>query len=147
MRSIFVIIAAAAAGCAPMHAHEPAVDARELVAFPEPMRVHTLANMRDHLQTLQQINAALGRGDFDAASTLAETRLGMTSLAMHDAAHLAAYMPKPMQEMGSAMHASASRFAIAAQDAGATHDVRPALAALDGVMRQCVACHATYRLQ
>src|SRR4051812_19524720 len=100
MRVIFAIIAAAAAACAPMHSHETADDARQLVAFPEPMRVHTLANMRDHLATLQQINAALSRSDFDAAAMMAETRLGMTSLALHDASHLAAYMPKPMQEMG-----------------------------------------------
>ncbi|HET9652781.1 MAG TPA: hypothetical protein VFP36_11340 [Usitatibacter sp.] len=165
MRLYFAIIAAALASCAPVPAHEaasthahdpaamhmhdpaaPASDARELVNFPAPMREHTLANMRDHLQTLQEINAALSRNEFEKASALAEQRLGMTSLELHGAAHLAAFMPKPMQEMGTGMHRAASRFAIAAQDASVSHDLRPALAALSDVMRQCAACHAAYRL-
>ena len=35
---------------------------------------------------------------------------------------------------------------LEAQNASASHDLRPALAALGMVMRQCVACHAAYRL-
>jgi hypothetical protein len=146
MKRLCAIIAALAAGCAAGPRHDT-TDARQLVEFPAPMRVHTLANMRDHLQTLQDVLAALARDDFDAAARLAEQRLGMTSLALHDASHLAAYMPAPMQEMGSAMHRAASRFAIAAQNASATHDARPALAALAEVTRHCIACHAAYRLQ
>ena len=149
MKTVCAIIAALLAACAAPHAHRdgPATDARQLVSFPEPMRVHTLANMRDHLQTLQEIQAALAKDDFDAAAALAEKRLGMTSLALHDAAHLAPFMPQPMQEMGTAMHRAASRFAVAAQDAGATHDTRAVMASLAEVTRQCVACHAAYRLQ
>jgi len=152
------IAALIAAGCAdgprhhdPAHAMSPTAnveaDARELVPFPAPMRQHTLANMRDHLRTLGDINAALSQGDFDAASTLAEQRLGMTSMDAHGAAHLAPFMPQGMQQIGSDMHRAASRFATAAQDAAATNDPRPALAALAAVTQQCVACHAAYRLQ
>lgn len=148
MKAVYAIIAVLAAGCAAPHAHmEMSADSRQLVTFPEPMRAHTLANMRDHLQTLHDIQAALARQDFDAASALAEKRLGMTSLALHDAAHLAAFMPEPMQQMGTAMHRAASRLAVAAQDAGATHDIRAVTAALADVTAQCVACHAAYRLQ
>ena len=149
MKAVYAIIAALLAGCASQHAHMQAssVDARQLVSFPEPMRVHTLANMRDHLQTLHEIEAALAKEDYETAATLAEKRLGMTSLALHDAAHLAAFMPEPMQQMGTEMHHAASRFAVAAQDAGATHDTRAVMAALADVTRQCIACHAAYRLQ
>ncbi len=149
MKTIYAIVAALLAGCAAPHAHMEAssADARQLVKFPEPMRVHTLANMRDHLQALQEIQAALAKDDFDGAAAVAEKRLGMTSLALHDAAHLAGFMPEPMQQMGTAMHRAASRFAVAAQDAGATHDARPAMAALAEVTRQCIACHTAYRLQ
>jgi len=111
------------------------------------MRGHMLANMRDHLQSLQAINAALAEGKYDDAASIAEKRLGMTSLEAHGAAHLAGFMPKPMQEIGTSMHRAASRFAIEAQNASATHDVKPALAALSTVMQQCVACHAAYRVQ
>ena len=124
----------------------PSADARELVRFPEPMRLHTIASMRDHLLALQEIDEALSNNEFDKAASVAEQRLGMSWLEAHDAAHLAPFMPKAMQAIGTQMHQAASRFAIEAQNASVGNDPRPALAALGGVMQQCVACHATYRL-
>jgi|SRR5450755_407998 hypothetical protein len=49
-------------------------------------------------------------------------------------------------DIGTQMHRVASRFAIDAQTASVSNDVRPALASLGTVMQQCVACHAIYRL-
>jgi len=121
-------------------------DARQLVKFPEPMRLHTISSMRDHLLALQEINVALSKSDFESASRIAEQRLGMSSLELHGAAHLAAFMPQGMQDIGNQLHRSASRFAVEAQNASVGNDVRPALAALGTVMQQCVACHAAYRL-
>jgi hypothetical protein len=121
-------------------------DGRQLVKFPEPLRLHTIASMRDHLLALQEIDLALSRNDFDQASRVAEQRLGMSSLELHGAAHVAPYMPQGMQDTGTAMHHAASRFAVEAQTASVSNDVRPALAALATVMQQCVACHAAYRL-
>jgi hypothetical protein len=144
---------AAAAVVAQTHGHDMArgapatsTDSRQLVQFPEPMRLHTIASMRDHLQSLQEIDLALSKGDFDKAASIAESRLGMSSLELHGAAHLAPYMPQGMQEIGTAMHRAASRFAVEAQNASVSNDVKPALGALAAVMQQCVACHATYRL-
>ena len=134
------------------HQHEmttPATaqgDGRQLVQFPEPMRLHTIANMRDHLLALQEIDVALSRNDFDQAAKVAEGRLGMSSLEVHGAAHIAPFMPQGMQDIGTQMHRAASRFAVEAQNASVSNDVRPALAALASVMQQCVACHAAYRL-
>lgn len=131
-----------------MHEHaQPAVDARQPVRFPPMLYDHTLASMRDHLATLQQLQAALAKGEYDNASRLAEERLGLTSLPLHGAHDVAPYMPQPMQEMGTAMHRAASRFAVEASNASATGDVKPALAALSAVTAQCVACHAAYRLE
>jgi hypothetical protein len=124
----------------------PSGDTRQLVKFPEPMRLHTITSMRDHLLSLQQIDDALSKNDFDQASRVAEQRLGMSSLELHGASHIAPYMPQPMQDIGTAMHHAASRFAVEAQNASVSNDVRPALAALSTVMQQCVACHAAYRL-
>ena len=121
-------------------------DARQLVIFPEPMRLHTITSMRDHLLALQEIDMALSANAYDKAASIAERRLGMSSLELHGAAHIAPYMPQAMQDLGTQMHRSASRFAIEAQNASVSNDVRPALAALGTVMQQCVACHATYRL-
>ena len=137
----------AACASVPHATHEAAPDARQAVRFSEEMRLHTLANMRDHLQSLQEIDMALSRGDYEAAASVAEKRLGMTSLEAHGASHLAPFMPEGMQRIGSEMHRAASRFAIAAQDASVSNDPKPALAALAEVMRQCVACHTAYRLE
>ena len=134
------------------HQHDmaapPAVqaDARQLVKFPEPMRLHTITSMRDHLLALQEINIALSKSEFDNAARIAEQRLGMSSLTTHGAHDIAPYMPQGMQDIGTQMHRSASRFAVEAQNASVANDVRPALAALGTVMQQCVACHAAYRL-
>ena len=124
----------------------PPADVRHLVKFPEPMRLHTITSMRDHLLALQEIDVALSKNDFDKASRIAEQRLGMSSLELHGAAHIAPYMPQGMQDIGTEMHHAASRFAVEAQNASVNNDVRPALAALGAVMQQCVACHAAYRL-
>jgi hypothetical protein len=130
------------------HGHAmPAADARQEVRFPPELKEHTLANMRDHLLTLQRIQDALARGAFDAAAQLAETRLGLTSLQSHGAHEVAKYMPQGMQDIGTGMHKAASRFALAASDAGATGELKAPLAALAQVTAQCVACHAAYRLK
>jgi hypothetical protein len=124
-----------------------AADARQPVRFPALLRQHTLANMRDHLATLQELQAALAKGEYEAASHLAEERLGLTSLGLHGAHDVAVYMPQPMQQLGTDMHRAASRFAVEASNVAATGDVKPALAALSVVTAKCVACHAAYRLE
>jgi len=144
----FVLLAACAAPEGHVHDHgAPSPDARLAVRFPPDLRAHTLANMRDHLATLQQVEEALGRGEYDRAAQLAERRLGLSSLEAHGAHQVAPYMPAGMQEAGTAMHKAASRFGIEAANAGATGDAKPAMAALANVTAQCVACHAAYRLE
>jgi hypothetical protein len=120
-------------------------DARQLVQMPEPMRAHMLANMRDHLLAITEIQRALGAGDLEQAASIAESRVGMSSLGLHGAEHMARYMPKPMQEIGTRMHRAASQFALIAQETVADKDIRRAVTSLAKVTEQCVACHAAYR--
>jgi len=117
-------------------------DTRQLVKLPEMMQAHMLANMRDHLQTINQILIDLGENRTDQAAELAEARLGMSSLELHGAAHMAGFMPKGMQQAGTAMHRAASRFARKAQEG----ELMPAYRALADVTITCVACHAAYRI-
>ena len=124
-----------------------APDARQLVTFPPALVEHTLANMRDHLQTLQEIQLQLAMGHPDVAAGIAEARLGLSSLELHGAADVAKFMPQGMQDAGTAMHRAASRFAIAAQDASVTGDLKPVFAGLAEITAQCVGCHAGYRLK
>lgn len=127
-----------------------AQDGRALVKLAPHMEAHMLANMRDHLAAVSEILAGLAAGKHDEAAKIAESRLGMSSLERHGASHMAGFMPKPMQEIGTAMHRAASRFAIVAQDAAVAptpEALRGVFRALNEVTATCVACHAGYRLR
>jgi len=118
-------------------------DVRALVEMPAPMREHMLGNMRDHVATLNEMHMGLAKKDYERAAQAAEQRLGISSLTTHGAEHMAPYMPKPMQAIGTEMHRAATRFALAAQE----RDLNKALNALAAVTTQCVACHSAYRVQ
>jgi len=148
MKKITMMVAALAlsGGLAQSRAQET----RELVKLPPMMQEHMLHNMRDHLTALNEILGALAEGKVDEASQIAEKRLGMSSLSLHGAAHLAKYMPEGMRAIGTQMHKSASRFVIAAKNAELSPD-REALHATYGALKEvtdnCIACHAAYRLR
>ncbi len=124
-------------------------DPRQLVSLPAPMQQHMLANMRDHLQTLNTVIGDVALAKFDVASKLLEERLGMSSLPLHHAAEMAPYFPEPMQNAGTSMHHAASRLAIVLQDASVAQtfdSMREVNAALHEVTSACVACHTAYRV-
>lgn len=125
-------------------------DSRELVKLPPMMQDHMLANMRDHLVALDEMLSALADGKADEAVKVAETRLGMSSLSRHGAAHLGKFMPEEMGAIGMQMHRAASRFAIVARDA----ELKPGLdgqrqvyKALQEITENCNACHRAYRIR
>jgi len=124
-----------------------AADTRQSVEMPAPMREHMLANMRDHLTALGEIQAELAKGKYNQAADIAEQRIGMSSLQSHGASHMASYMPKAMQDIGTNMHRAASRFARTAQEAAVGNDLPRALGALGELTQQCVACHAGFKLK
>ena len=139
-----LFLTASALGLLPLASADP--DPRELVALPPMMQQHMLANMRDHLLAIAEIQEALADGKFDRAADIAENRIGMSSLASHGAAHMAPYMPQPMQAIGTQMHRAASRFALIAQEASVDGDLARAVNSLSSITRQCIACHASYRI-
>jgi len=118
-------------------------DSREIVQMPPMMQAHMLANMRDHLEAIDEILAALNMEDFNTAARVAEFRLGMSSLDSHGASHMAQVMPAPMREMGTHMHRAASQFARTAEEG----DQLNAFRALRAVTQSCVTCHAAYRIR
>jgi hypothetical protein len=120
---------------------------RQLVQMPAMMQEHMLGNMRNHLVTLNEIISLVAAGSYDRAGALAEAQLGMSSLPLHGAAHMAPYMPQPMQAIGTNMHKAASRFARAAQNASVERDLPQLLHRLSDVTAQCAACHAAYRIR
>ena len=109
-----------------------------------------LANMLDHLATLDEVFGDIADNKFDAAGKLLEERLGMSSLPLHHAAEMAPYFSKLMQDAGTSMHRAASRLSIALQNASVAQSfdaMREVNAALQEVTSSCVACHAGYRLR
>ena len=138
-------LVAAAIAAATMSTSFAASDSRELVRMPAPMVQHMLSNMRDHLLAITEIQQSLGKGDYQRAADIAEKRIGMSSLDSHGASHMAPFMPKPMQDIGTQMHKAASQFALVAQESSADGNALRAVGALSEITKQCVACHASYR--
>ena len=121
-------------------------DSRQLVEFPEMMRDHMLENMRDHLLALTEIQQHLALEAYEKAATVAENRLGLSSLSDHGASHMARFMPTAMQQIGTQMHKTASRFVIILQKGGLEGSTTKIAEGLAGVMQQCVAYHSSYRV-
>jgi cytochrome c556 len=140
-------------------------DARQLVNFPPEMRQHTLANMRDHLQALSEILAAMSGAQYAKAGQIADTRLSMNSPSAEGCKgeatangpqmskpanmdhQMSQFMPEGMRNIGLEMHQAASNFSIEAKKAAKTNNAKPALAALSKVTQQCSACHSAYKVQ
>ncbi len=120
-----------------------AEDPRILVDLPKAMQHHMLANMRDHLNALDQILRCIADDDLDRAADIAETRLGMSALSRHGASHMARFMPEAMRAAGQRMHHAASRFARTAEEG----DPMAAYRALNDITSACVACHAGFRIR
>ena len=139
-RTRAAVLATSTCGLALAQQHDPKAHAhisrwriqgcRELVALPPPMVDHMLANMRDHLVAIHEMQAALGSGNTAIAASVAEQRLGMTSLQSH-----AATRHEPVHAEGDAAGrngdalAPPAAFALAAQGSRRSGDVKPALSA------------------
>jgi len=120
-----------------------AEDSRTFVKFPEMMQSHMMSNMRGHLETINKKLIVLSNEEFDTAADLAESNLGMSSLKLHGASHMAKFMPDGMQKAGTNMHHIASRFALKAQEG----ESKAAYKALSELTSACVACHAAYKIR
>ena len=118
-------------------------DSRQLVKLPEMMQHHMLSNMRDHLVVMNEILMNMANGKLEHAAEVAESRLGMSSLELHGASHMAKFMPEGMRKAGTSMHRAASRFALKAQEG----ELLPAYKVLSEITSACVACHSGYRIR
>jgi cytochrome c556 len=123
---------------------------REVVKFPPQLREQFLANMRDHLLAVSQIQAALGDGQFSKAAEIAQTRLGIEAASssackpgMEHMNPFSQFMPEEMRKAGRKMHNAADQFARNMQAA----DYRAAWSALSNVTQACVGCHASYQIE
>lgn len=124
-------------------------DQRQMVELPPMMQEHMLGNMRDHLLALNEVLLKLAAGDMDQAGQIAESRIGLSSLQLHGASHMAPFMPERMRTIGTDLHKAASRFAVVAQNAGVEHSYeaqQKVYGALAEITARCNACHAAFRI-
>jgi hypothetical protein len=98
--------------------------------------------MREHLEALQGIVAALARDDREGAASTARRELGYAKHHQVMMREGGAAYPRKYQELAMAHHRAAEALADAI-DAG---DTALTLQRLDDAMRACVACHRAFRL-
>ena len=147
--AVFLILAASlTAPAADPVGSEPAPpgeDTRRLVAMPAAAERLLRQDMVDHLVVLNQLLAHVAAAEFEQASELAESRLGKSSMGRHRGTGMGPgrFMPPEMNQLGMAMHRSASEFATVA----ASGDAAAATASLQRVTSYCVACHMSFRIR
>lgn len=122
-----------------------AEDTRTSVKLPPDVRAAFLDEMRHHMDSLDNVIAAVAAPDFPRAAEVARTELGMGS-----GKGFGRFMPIEFREMGLAMHRSALEFADVAAAASAppsAEDWSKVVGALSSVSSNCRACHSVFRVE
>lgn len=114
------------------------VDERISLGLPPLMKQHQLANMRSHLEAIQRIVGLIAEGQFETASNIAHTKLGLTE-EMQNMCNM--MKNEDFKKLGLSFHQSADDLA----EVLLTKDTNQSLKALHKTMNYCVQCHATYR--
>ncbi len=118
---------------------------RQLVSMPEETRGQMRKEMLDHLSALNELIGHLANSDLDAVATVAETRMGKSSMGKHRATGMGPgkYMPEAMRNIGFGMHEAASELSQVAKEG----DLQGAYGALQKITSACVACHYSFRIR
>ena len=125
-------------------------DVRTLVKLPADIENKMLVNMRDHIRALDDIIHAVQTGEYEDAESIAESRLGWSSLVRRGDQEVADHWPKPMQAMADQMYDAGSNFVIVAQNASvedSKESYKKVIAALGQMTSACRSCHEAYRLR
>lgn len=113
-------------------------DGRVSLGLPPEMKQHQLANMRSHLAAVQTILQLIVEGEFDQASVVAHSKLGLTD-EMKNMCNM--FDDEEFRTLGLAFHASGDALGEVLQ----TGDTTESLRALQATMGYCVQCHAAFR--
>jgi hypothetical protein len=113
-------------------------DERISLGLSEQMKQHQLSNMRSHLEAVQAITGLIAEGDFNKASEMAHSGLGLTE-EMNRMCNM--FENKDFTELGLAFHKSGDDLG----EVLLTKDTNKSLHALQATVGYCVQCHATFR--
>jgi hypothetical protein len=98
--------------------------------------------MREHLETIREIVAALGRQDFEQAASVAHEELGFPKHHQAMAREAGATFPPKYHELAMAHHQEAEDLAKVL----VSKNLAAILPQLEKTIGACVACHRAYRL-
>jgi hypothetical protein len=118
-----------------------ATDERERILVPAPARNMVLAEMRQMLRSLEGVLSGLAEGDRAAAAEAA--RASGMAVAVDVSPEVRARLPEAFVQLGMATHQGFDALAAKLKQ---PLDTGAALAELSALTQNCVACHATYRL-
>jgi len=95
-------------------------------------------NMRNHLQAVQSIINFLSKDEFDSASVVASSKLGLTD---EMKMMCSSFGNKEFEQLGLGFHKSADRMSSIIK----TKDKNKALESLSVTLNYCVTCHSTFK--
>jgi len=139
--TVLGILAVAATGSGMAQQPPGAGDPREQLTLPAPARDMVLAEMRQMLRSMAGVLTGLAEGDTTAAATGARES-GMAA-AVDVAPEVAVLLPNAFIQLGMSTHQGFDALADKLEAGAPQQEV---LAALAGLTENCVACHATYRI-
>ncbi|TAK09923.1 MAG: hypothetical protein EPO39_01155 [Candidatus Manganitrophaceae bacterium] len=138
-----VAIAPALQAEAPNAAVDPGrpADSRVPLNLPPAVREVMDQTMREHLEALQKILAAMAGGKYDEAASLAHEELGFPKHHQVMQREQGAVFPKRYQEMAMDHHRKAEDLAKALS----SKEMNKILPALDQTIIGCVNCHRVFK--
>jgi len=133
-------LAAPASADSPPEADAP--DTRAPLQLDPAARDVLRATMREHLEAIDAVVAALAKGDYDGAAATAHRELGFPKHHQAMMREGGAKYPPHYTELAMAHHQAAEDLATAL----AAREMPAILGRLDATIRACTACHRAYRL-
>lgn len=119
-----------------------AKDTRQALGLSPAVQEGLKLTMREHMESLHAIVAALAQGDYERAATVAHEELGFPKHHQAMAREAGATFPPKYHELAMAHHQEAEDLAqlIPAKN------LQAILSQLEKTIGACIACHRAYRL-
>lgn len=120
-------------------------DPRTPVRLPSDLRADFLAEMRRHMDSLDDVIAAVAAADFKGAAKVAREELAAGS-----GKGFGRHLPIEFREIGLGMHRAAADFAMVADAVPSPPtdaDWRKVIGSLQAISGHCRACHDAFRVE
>jgi len=121
------------------HCNTPnSCDKRTSLGLPPKKKLHQLSMMRSHLEAVEEIVGLISESNFEEASQVAHTKLGLTD-EMKKMCSM--FKNTEFKDMGYAFHKSGDALGEALK----SKDIKKSLTALNTTLGKCTSCHRNFR--